>query len=209
MIVKLKTTDWLHGECWPQCLRGHRWGAEMESCCWGDGNRPRINNTSYFCCCCFVFRTHHEAYGILVPWPGIEPMPSAVKMWSPNHWTSREFPIAHFILEPKGKKVLIQPGIWVTGILKKDLKKFADLSLFREKKVWTFMTFSFKKQLPWGGEASSHLSWATSDSPPFPHLHFSVSMMSVKQVLCVDTRGPALNWISPEILINNFSSDSS
>ena len=135
MIVKLKTTDWLHGECWPQCLRGHRWGAEMESCCWGDGNRPRINNTSYFCCCCFVFRTHHEAYGILVPWPGIEPMPSAVKMWSPNHWTAREFPITHFILEPKGKKVLIQPGIWVTGILKKDLKNLL-IFLFLEKKKY-------------------------------------------------------------------------
>lgn len=71
------------------------------------------------------------------------------------------------------------------------------------------MTFSFKKQLPWGGEVSSHLSCPPSGWPPFPHLHFSVSTMSVKQVLCVDTRGPALNRISPEILMNNFSSDSS
>ena len=31
------------------------------------------------------------ACGILVPGPGIEPMPSAVKAWSPNHWTAREF----------------------------------------------------------------------------------------------------------------------
>ena len=28
----------------------------------------------------------------LVPWPGVEPMPSAVKVWSPNQWTTREFP---------------------------------------------------------------------------------------------------------------------
>ena len=30
--------------------------------------------------------------GILIPWPGIEPGPSAVKVPSPNHWTAREFP---------------------------------------------------------------------------------------------------------------------
>ena len=29
---------------------------------------------------------------ILVPGPGIEPAPSAVKAQSPNHWTAREFP---------------------------------------------------------------------------------------------------------------------
>ena len=29
---------------------------------------------------------------ILVPWPGIEPTPSAVKTQSPNHWTTRKFP---------------------------------------------------------------------------------------------------------------------
>ena len=32
------------------------------------------------------------AYGILVPRPGIESVPSAVKTQSPNHWTTREFP---------------------------------------------------------------------------------------------------------------------
>ena len=29
------------------------------------------------------------ACGILVPRPEIKPEPSAVKVWSPNHWTSR------------------------------------------------------------------------------------------------------------------------
>ena len=33
-----------------------------------------------------------KACGILVPRPGIEPGPSAVKARSPNHWTAREFP---------------------------------------------------------------------------------------------------------------------
>ena len=32
---------------------------------------------------------------ILVPRPEIKPAPSAVKAWSPNHWTAREFPRNH------------------------------------------------------------------------------------------------------------------
>ena len=28
----------------------------------------------------------------LIPWPGIEPVPPAVEVHSPNHWTAREVP---------------------------------------------------------------------------------------------------------------------
>ena len=38
------------------------------------------------------FWLHRAAYGILVPPPRIEPAPSAVKAWSPNHWTARDVP---------------------------------------------------------------------------------------------------------------------
>ena len=40
----------------------------------------------------FFFWPRQVACGILVLQPGIEPMPSAVKVQSPNHWTAREFP---------------------------------------------------------------------------------------------------------------------
>ena len=40
----------------------------------------------------FFFWPHRKACGISVPQSGIEPAPSAVKVQSPNHWTSREFP---------------------------------------------------------------------------------------------------------------------
>ena len=33
------------------------------------------------------------ACGILVPWPGIEPVPPALEAWSLNHWTTREVPV--------------------------------------------------------------------------------------------------------------------
>ena len=49
-----------------------------------------------FVCLFLVFWPHHAACGILVPLPGIEPVPPAVKVWSLNHWTTREIP--HFLL---------------------------------------------------------------------------------------------------------------
>lgn len=39
-----------------------------------------------------IFWLHCAAGGILPPQPGIEAWPMAVKVWSPNHWTTREFP---------------------------------------------------------------------------------------------------------------------
>ena len=34
--------------------------------------------------------------GILVPLPGIEPVLSALGVWSLNHWTAREVPVCAF-----------------------------------------------------------------------------------------------------------------
>ena len=41
----------------------------------------------------FFFQPSNAACAILVPWPEIEPMSSAVKAYSPNYWTAREFPV--------------------------------------------------------------------------------------------------------------------
>ena len=40
----------------------------------------------------FIFWLRRTACGILVPRPGIEPVPPAVEAQGPNHWTAREFP---------------------------------------------------------------------------------------------------------------------
>ena len=41
--------------------------------------------------------THQRvACRILIPWPGIEPRPTAVKALSANHWTTRELPSLAF-----------------------------------------------------------------------------------------------------------------
>ena len=47
----------------------------------------------------FFLATLCPACGILVPWPGIEPVPPAVKAWSLNHWTAREVPV-YLVLNP-------------------------------------------------------------------------------------------------------------
>ena len=39
----------------------------------------------------FFFWFHHTAWGILVPWPGIEPRPPGVEVQSPNHWIAKQF----------------------------------------------------------------------------------------------------------------------
>ena len=38
----------------------------------------------------------HVASGILVPLPGMEPVPLIVKAWSPDHQTTVEFPDVFF-----------------------------------------------------------------------------------------------------------------
>ena len=48
--------------------------------------------------CLFIYLLHHTACGILVPQPGIELGPSAVRVQSSNHWTTREFPASHIQL---------------------------------------------------------------------------------------------------------------
>ena len=56
------------------------------------GMHPCLPVSLLFVC----FWPHNEACRILVPWPGIEPRPAAVKAPSPNHWTSRELPSLAF-----------------------------------------------------------------------------------------------------------------
>ena len=50
----------------------------------------------FFVCFLFVW-PYHTACGILVPWPGIEPGPMAVKVPSPNHWPARNSLFCFFL----------------------------------------------------------------------------------------------------------------
>ena len=72
----------------------------IKSCAAGCGHSEEGLSVSTFFCLC------RAACGILVPRPGIEPRPSAVKALSPNQWTTREVP---FLVGGGGFQFLICP----------------------------------------------------------------------------------------------------
>ena len=54
---------------------------------------------SYMSCCIFFFLvlSHWVACRILIPQPEFKPVPPAVEVRSPEHWTTREFPYELFV----------------------------------------------------------------------------------------------------------------
>ena len=54
----------------------------------------------------FLYYYYHFFGEILVPCPGIEPVPLAVEMWHPNHCTAREVPEDAFFPWPHGNPSL-------------------------------------------------------------------------------------------------------
>ena len=53
------------------------------------------------------FSLHHAAYKILVPQPGIEPLPPVMEAQSLSHWTSGDAPDISALSPPKG----LRPGV--------------------------------------------------------------------------------------------------
>ena len=62
------------------------------------------------------FWPHCEVGRILVPPPGIEPRPLALKAWSPNHWTAREFPLLISFFK------LVFIGVWLALLIPNGIK---------------------------------------------------------------------------------------
>ena len=52
----------------------------------------------FFFFCFLFFWLSHAACGILVPQPATEQRPSALRAWSPNQWTTWEFPFYMFLI---------------------------------------------------------------------------------------------------------------
>ena len=70
----------------------------------------------FFWLCCM-------ACGILVPRPGIEPRPSAVKTWCPNHWAAEEIPCTYVLGQESGPQ---KPPCYSTD------------DIFSVKQTWVF-----------------------------------------------------------------------
>ena len=63
----------------------------------------------------FFFWPYCVVCGILVPWPGIEPGPLAMKVLTPNHWITREV-LSHFFIHancPQNSSTT-----WIHGLAK-------------------------------------------------------------------------------------------
>ena len=81
-----------------------------------------------------IFWPCHVAWGILVPRPGIEPVPSALEAQNLNHWTIKEIPSLVIIIKFQTEQSLErntsttgQPGATLNfrdfPMLSKDVKK--------------------------------------------------------------------------------------
>ena len=66
----------------------------------------------------YLFWLCLTACEILIPRPGIEPGPSAVKVQSPNHWTAREYPATALFLTAHNWKKLTCPSTseWINKL---------------------------------------------------------------------------------------------
>ena len=82
--------------------------------------------------CFFPPQPCRAACGILVPWPGIEPGPSAVRARSPNHCTAREFPKTAFNW---GLWTPLYARFWVNGFMYIFWIDFTMLTADMKKKV--------------------------------------------------------------------------
>ena len=66
--------------------------------CWATGEAQSCAIITKGIRVCFLFSFGCAACGILVPWPGIKPVPFALEAQSLNHWTTREIPLRIVLL---------------------------------------------------------------------------------------------------------------
>ena len=111
--------------------------------------------------CCFVlffFLPCHKTRWILVPWPGIEPMPPVVETWSPNYWAAREFPLDN------GSKLAHLHHCYSDAVVPGEVKKWSQMKSL--SRVWLSVT-------PWTVAYQAPLSMGFSrqdywNGLPFP-----------------------------------------
>ena len=79
-----------------------------------------------------------RACGILVPWPGIEPMPPAVDAQSLNHWTAREVPASESLQKKKSLYLSDIRVLWNNQTLPKMYNVESEHSFSLERTLFTF-----------------------------------------------------------------------
>ena len=83
----------------------------------------------------FYFRPCPTACRILVPWLGIEPGSLAVRAWSPNHWTAREFPTLASLFQLEKPQA---GALWVRCCVSLGQVMWAECSHSSHLLTWSF-----------------------------------------------------------------------
>ena len=97
----------------------------------------------------FIFCHTIQHAGILVPRPGIEPLPPAVEAWSPNHWITREVPLQDILKHS-----------WIQVIHHLSLCPTLDCKLvFRDHKKQTLMLFTYVKEFRYSAVHLLQMLW--------------------------------------------------
>jgi hypothetical protein len=96
----------------------------------------------------FILGMHCAACGLLVLQPGDEPGPSAVKAWSPNCWTSREFPIQQIFIECLSCVRYCSWGWWSNSEQKR--QKFLPLWRWHSKGSYPYFSHLNTVRVQWG-----------------------------------------------------------
>ena len=73
----------------------NHWTAKEVPYCLFDYSHPSSSEMVSHCVV-FFFKDRFHFFFYFLAAPGIEPRPLAVRTWSPNHWTAREFPSLWF-----------------------------------------------------------------------------------------------------------------
>ena len=84
----------------------------------------------------FFFLPHRASCGILVPRPGIEPIPPALEAWHHKHWTAREVPKCLFYSHINNELSRGLPQNW------EDFAVLLFPTLRRQVSIWSLFFFS-------------------------------------------------------------------
>ena len=90
--------------------------------------RLSVGGGGGFCFILFCFCFDHAACWILVPWPGVEPGPLAVKAQNPNHCITKKFLALSFFLSSKHPDFFPVPCLFFSPGTQKFLLRICSLA---------------------------------------------------------------------------------
>ena len=127
----------------------------------------------------------HAAFGIIGPWPGIEPMPPAVEAQSLDHWTAREVPTLGFLKICQWPKLQVPYSEGAFGKIKGMTK-----AMWRKKMMQS-----------WLSEGKERSTWSRGSLFILPAEKVLIFFFNISPGLVMSGNNLQLQRSSPEILL--------